>query len=355
MRIGIYDPYLDTLGGGEKYMLTAASVLAKKHTVSLFWDDSSILEKARSRFGLDGDTIRFAPNIFTPKYSLLQRILLTQDYDAIFYLSDGSIPLLGAKKLYLHFQFPVEWVQKPSLLSYFKIKRVNAFICNSRFTKGYIDKKFGVKSKVLYPPVERFSESSLPKENMILSVGRFQKNSEGRLVKKQDVLIDTFKKMVDRGLKDWELVLMGGVLEKDQEVVLSLKENAKGYAIRIVSNVGMGVLHTAYCKAKIYWHASGFGEDLKTHPERAEHFGISTVEAMQKGAVPVVINAGGQKEIVADGANGYLWDTQEELEKRTQKIITDTSLWGKLSLEAIKDAQNFTKDRFAEELTKLIV
>lgn len=336
-------------------MLTAASVLAKKHSVFLFWDDASILEKARSRFGLDVDKIRFSPNIFTPKYSLLQRILLTQDYDVIFYLSDGSIPLLGAQRLYLHFQFPVEWVENPSLLSYFKIKRVSAFVCNSRFTKEYIDKKFGVKSKVLYPPVERFSESSLGKENMILSVGRFQKNSEGKLVKKQDMLMNTFRDMVDNGLRNWELVLMGGVLEKDEEIVDELKATAKGYPIRIIPNVGMGALHNAYCRAKIYWHGAGFGEDLKTHPERAEHFGISTVEAMQKGAVPVVISAGGQKEIVEDGENGYLWDSLQQLEKKTQQLITDISLWKKLSESAVKDAQKFTKDRFAEELTKIIV
>ena len=53
-----------------------------------------------------------------------------------------------------------------------------------------------------------------------------------------------------------------------------------------------------YKLAKIYWHASGFGEDLETHPEKAEHFGITTVEAMINGLVPIVIDAGGQKEIV---------------------------------------------------------
>ena len=44
MRIGIYDPYLDSLSGGEKYMLCAAAYLADEHEVLIFWNDETILE-----------------------------------------------------------------------------------------------------------------------------------------------------------------------------------------------------------------------------------------------------------------------------------------------------------------------
>ncbi len=36
MRVAIYTPYLDTFGGGEKYMLTIAETLSKDSTVDLF-------------------------------------------------------------------------------------------------------------------------------------------------------------------------------------------------------------------------------------------------------------------------------------------------------------------------------
>ena len=35
MRIAIYTPYLNTLGGGEKYMLTVAAILAEENDVDV--------------------------------------------------------------------------------------------------------------------------------------------------------------------------------------------------------------------------------------------------------------------------------------------------------------------------------
>ena len=60
-------------------------------------------------------------------------------------------------------------------------------------------------------------------------------------------------------------------------------------------------LRDLYGRASIFWHAAGLGEDPERHPDRYEHFGITTVEAMSAGAVPVVIDAAGQAEIVEQG------------------------------------------------------
>jgi hypothetical protein len=38
MKIGIYSPYLDTVGGGEKYMLTIAEGFSKENNVDVFLD-----------------------------------------------------------------------------------------------------------------------------------------------------------------------------------------------------------------------------------------------------------------------------------------------------------------------------
>ncbi len=354
MKIGFFDPYLDTLGGGEKYMLTAASFFSRKHRVSLFWDDAAILPKAQEKYGFDTEGIKITRNIFTPSYSVLQRILFTQDFDAIFYLSDGSIPLVGSKKLFVHFQFPVEWIKVNGLLNTFKIKRVTKFICNSKFTKSYIDKTFRVKSLVIYPPVDEFSSNIVTKRNIILSVGRFQNNNDGRWVKKQDVLIDVFRKMVDKGLKGWELILAGSYLPEDKKNMHALKEMVQGYPIRIEENIPLGTLHQLYCEAKFYWHATGFGENLVEYPDRTEHFGISTVEAMQQGAVPLVINAGGQPEIVKDNENGMLWETPEELLEKTVLLMKNDALYQKLQEHAKETSRVFTTERFDEQLEKLL-
>ena len=117
MRIGIYDPYLDVLGGGERYMLTAAKCLSQNHTVELFWYNADIIKKAQERFGLNLSSVKVTKNIFTSQYGFLERLKITRSYDAIIYLSDGSLPFLFSKKSFIHFQFPVEWVTTNPLIT----------------------------------------------------------------------------------------------------------------------------------------------------------------------------------------------------------------------------------------------
>ncbi|MDP3988174.1 MAG: glycosyltransferase [Candidatus Levybacteria bacterium] len=350
MRIGIFDPYFDTLGGAEKYVLEIASCLAGKHDVFLFWEDKEILKKATDRFGKDFSCIKQTENIFSSKFSSIKRIFETRNYDCIFYLSDGSFPLLLSKKNILIFQFPVNWVNGKKISTKIKLKRVSKIICYSDFVKKFLDKTFSINSVVL-PPAINIPTSRKSKENIILTVGRY---TRAQNAKKQEFLIETFKKMCDGGLSDWEFIVAGSVLPKDEDYVRLIKEKAKGYPIEVLENVPFEKLFDLYKTSKIYWHATGFGDDLKKHPERAEHFGISTVEAMASGAVPIVINAGGQKEIVQESENGFLWDSREELMKKTKELIKDIKLWNKLSTEAVKRAKYYNHEKFCERINELI-
>lgn len=348
----MFDPYLDTLGGGEKYILTAASCFSKSNEVFLFWDDPSILTLAKHRFSIDLEKIKTISNIFSPKVSSIKRLFESKKYDIIIYLSDGSMPFLLSKKNFVHFQFPVNWVHGKDMGTQAKLKRINKIICNSKFVKRYIDKTFKVDSDVLYPPVDiEENQKKYEKENIILTVGRFTK---GLNVKKQDILIDVFKKNYKKHFYGWNLVVIGSVLSKDQDFVSSLKEKAKTYPIKILENVSFEELKGYYQKSKIYWHATGFGEDLKKNPERAEHFGISTVEAMGYGAVPIVINAGGLPEIVEDGENGFLWNTLEELIDKSTKLISGDELRKSFSNRAIDRSRDFSRERFCGELRSVL-
>jgi len=350
MKIGIYDPYLDTLSGGEKYMLTLGSCLAKDNEVSIFWDQSTeeIKREAKRKLDIDLANIKFAQNIFSASYPKTQRLLQSKKYDLIVFLSDGSIPIV-LTRLIVHFQFPVEWV-KNSFKNRFKIKRTEKIICNSKFTKSFIDKKFKVESAILYPPCE-IKPQNIKKENIILHVGRFGKDLEGKNFKKQDVMIDAFKKL---NPKSWKFILVIGRVESQLKDVQKLKVRAKGYNIEIVENPNNDRLWKLYSKSKIYWHASGFGENLSLHPEKSEHFGISTVEAMGAGVVPVVIDAGGQPEIVKEGTNGYLWNSIDELLQKTQSLIDNEDLLNKISRKAILRSKDFSENIFCKQVYEII-
>lgn len=356
MRIGVYDPYLDTLGGGEKYMAFLASCLSRKHDVRLFWDNKEILDKLHKRFLIDTSNLHIDPNIFNTSVSILERIKKSRQYDVIVFLSDGSLPFLLCKKLYIHFQFPVEWV-RTSLTTKLKLIRVNGIICNSYFTKHFIDKKLGVKSIVVYPPASGDHRDGInfKKEKIILSVGRFNLLSNGGTFKKQEVMISMFNELVNTyHLPDWKLVLIISVKQEEISQIERLTGNIDNLHVQLIINSSAKELQEYYSRASIYWHAAGFGENIVKHPELAEHFGIATVQAMEEGAVPVVISAGGQKEIVKDGENGLLWKTKEECIEKTLAIISDKELWQRLSKSAKERAKDFSLQKFCKEINAII-
>lgn len=356
MRIGVFDPYLDTLSGGEKYMLSIASCLSSQHEVFIFWDkekESQIKQTASRKLGIDLSSVKFYKNIFAKNISLTSRFFESRKFDSIVYLSDGSIPFVGTK-LYIHFQFPIGWVDGKSIKTKIKLFFVKKIFCNSYFTKNFIDQKLNIKSDILYPPVNLYVVKQLKKENVILHVGRFDVDSHESSYKKQDVMIGFFKKMVDEGLRDWKFILIVGVKDKDEEKLNKLKKMSEGYPIELMDNISNQELWKYYSKTRIYWHATGYKENLQKYPERAEHFGISTVEAMGTGAVPIVFNAGGQKEIVEDGINGYLWNTLEDLLKKTNNLIKDEKLWKEMSENAIKRSEVFSGGRFCKALKDII-
>jgi glycosyltransferase involved in cell wall biosynthesis len=81
---------------------------------------------------------------------------------------------------------------------------------------------------------------------------------------------------------------------------------------------------------------------------------MSTVEAMAAGCVPVVINRGGQPEIVTHDVNGLLWDTEEQLLKQTKKVAGDEAYRQKLSLAAVERAKGFSKQNFERSFSAII-
>lgn len=356
VKIGIFDPYLDTMAGGERYILSAALCLSKQHNVTVFWDSNSVSEikkLAAYRFGFDLTPLRFEDSLFSRNVPFLTRLYKSFAYDVIIYLSDGSIPFVYSKLL-LHFQTPVEWVT-PTQKTRLKLSRVATIFCNSEFTKSYIDKKFSVESNVLYPPVLSVPQTkNVKKENIILNVGRFGINAQGSSFKKQDVLAQAFKDLIDTGgLSDWKMVFVVNADEDDKKLKEFI-DASQSYPIEVVVNPKNETLRSYYQKAKIYWHASGYGEDLTKHPDRAEHFGISTVEAMSAGCVPIVFRAGGQTEIVQAGVNGYLFENLKELEEKTVQIGDNKKMWEKLSESAKKRAKDFNRVAFCEKLSEII-
>ena len=133
----------------------------------------------------------------------------------------------------------------------------------------------------------------------------------------------------------WELHLVGTA---DDEFAAGSAAQTRGRIARRVPRrlAARRTCLELYAQSSLYWHATGFGVDAERHPERLEHFGISTVEAMMYGVVPLVVPAGGQSEIVTDGVNGRHWTTVAELVGATRSLIASPDEWRRLSEAAAK-------------------
>jgi glycosyltransferase involved in cell wall biosynthesis len=338
VRAAIYNPYLDTLGGGERYTLAVATTLINGgYQVDVEWKEKEIKEKLEKRFGLNLEGINF-----------IEDIKRGDGYDVCFWVSDGSIPTLRSRNNFLHFQVPFHDVNGNTLLNKMKLFRIKKIICNSLFTKRIIDKEYGVDSIVIYPPVAVEDIKSKRKEKIILSVGRFSQLLQS---KRQDVLIKAFKKM---NLPDWKLIIAGGTDVGEKDFVKKLKKESSGFPIEVMENPDFKIIKELYGKAKIFWSASGFGTKEEKEPEKVEHFGITVVEAMAAETVPVVFNAGGHKEIVQDRKNGFLWTKTGELIKKTQEIINDFKLYKRLSRKGKENTTAYSYERFEKQIIELL-
>ncbi|MDZ7587110.1 MAG: glycosyltransferase, partial [Patescibacteria group bacterium] len=167
--------------------------------------------------------------------------------------------------------------------------------------------------------------------------------------------VQTFKTLCDQGLTGWRLILNGPIDHGQDNLNYAKKVAylAKGYPITIRHQGSFKQLQQDYGQAKIYWHATGYEIDELTNPQAVEHLGLSTIEAMSAGAVPVVINKGGQPEIVAAGVNGLLWDDQPDLIKQTLAVINDQKLFAKLQQQAQLRAKDFSKAKFCQQTYKI--
>ena len=385
MKAGIFDPYLSTLGGGERYCFTLAETLIKQGwQVDIFWSgNKKIITKAIERFSLDIDKINIKKDIFnlSPQNidlleekdinkischqcnnlhnklkAFIKKFYITSQYDLFFYISDGSIPFLFSKNNLIHYQVPFTLKQNKfqKISTLIKEIFINKFVCNSKFTEKFINKYVSNKTLVLYPPVDinKFNTTK-DKKNIILSVGRFDNIMNN---KKQDILIEAFSKVHAQN-KNWQLVLAGGSLKnpKENKFLQYLITKTNNLPVDFVVNPDFDTLKKIYTKAKIYWHAAGFDINENQKPEFTEHFGITVVEAMASGVVPLVINKGGLPEIILDKKSGYIWGNLNELITLTQKLIDNPKKLNKISRKSINRSKLFSKENFNKILLKKII
>ncbi len=353
MRIGLYDPHLATLGGGERYFLSILDEAVRLPGASVTLLSPERVERSRfHRLGINLDDAVFGwsrardADVTTASRHLDLLVVLTNDVP----------PLSHARRSVAVIQFPHRSHTgprgqvlralgvsraRPALRSYRRI------VCYSEFAREHIQARLGVKAAVVPPPVEPAALTTTVKEPVILSVGRFFSDWHS---KNQEVLVEAFAELEPPG---WSLVLAGG--GDDHAYVERVRRAARGLRVEVRLDVPRDELLDLYARAGLFWHAAGYGQDERRHPERLEHFGITTVEAMAHGAVPLVYAAGGPAEVVEDGATGRWWRTPAELVERTAELIGKERERDRLAVAAQAASERYSPDRFRAAIHELVL
>lgn len=179
----------------------------------------------------------------------------------------------------------------------------------SKAVKNSFDNNFKVedkKSVIIYNGIdEKFYERPLLKReknslNNIIFVGRLS------YVKGVDLLIDAFNQ-IQKINSNVRLTIVGDGEEKQN---LTNKSKQLGIQDKIYFAGRQSNVIDWLDKADIFVYPSIWQEG----------FGISVVEAMARGCIPVTFNNGGLPEIIEDGKNGFL------VEKITSTSLADKIL-----------------------------
>lgn len=239
-----------------------------------------------------------------------------------------------------------------------KLKTNNfRFISNSQYTKHWLE-KWGIKNDYIYPYIDEalIDGNVNKKEKIILSVGRFFPHLHS---KQHEMMINTFKQLKQSypEFGNYKLILAGGLKKEDNDYFEKLKQLIKNDpSISLQPNIQLYKLYKLYKLSSFYWHFTGYGVDADKHPELVEHLGITPLEAMAAGAISFCYAAGGPKEIITDGENGYLFMETGELADKMSSLINNAQ-----RQQSVKDTaqkyvrQNFSYAVFRNRVKKLIL
>ncbi|HKH04735.1 MAG TPA: glycosyltransferase family 4 protein [Acidimicrobiales bacterium] len=217
-------------------------------------------------------------------------------------------------------------------------------VSNSAYTQRWTQRLWGRPSGVLYPPVTPVEPAH--KMPIILSVGRFFVPGTGHN-KKQLEMVRAFRRLVESGAAPgWSYHLVGGCAPEHRPYLDEVVEAARGLPVEVHADASGADLAALYGRASVFWHAAGLGEDPELFPDRYEHFGITTVEAMSAGAVPVVVDAAGQAEVVERGRSGLRFRDVDGLVAATTRLVEDPALLATLAEGARRRAAHFTWEPF---------
>lgn len=88
-------------------------------------------------------------------------------------------------------------------------------------------------------------------------------------------------------------------------------------------------------------------------PSRYEGFSLSLIEGMSQGLIPVIYPVGVAPEIIRNGINGFIINSQKEAIAKVRLLLSNKTLRNTCALEAEKTSRMFTSTAITKDLMRL--
>ena len=363
MRLLVVHPRLNVLGGGERVAIHSIIEALREGFEVYLAAEKFDLDSFRDFFGVNGifnqvHLLTYPP--FRPiacKAVIYQRILYNQlrlrkiistygPFDVVLNTAEiGNHPSSVVPSIqYCYFPEYFSHLESagvhtlwdlyysPARVFYrARVSRVDRILAVSNFTRDIVKELWGRESTTLYPPcpIHLYSDLNMPKEDLVVTVGRIAPEKR----------MDLFLEMA-RELPQVKFVIVGSIALDKRSYADSLKRIApENLSIAVAP---LRKVRDVLGRAKVYVHCA-----------RNEHFGITIVEAMSAGVVPVVNNSGGPREIVSEDV-GYKWDTIPEAVEQISKMVKDDALRRQFAIAAARRSKFFGPEEFESGMGRVL-
>jgi len=362
MNVSVIHPSLNVIGGSEQVCLSILESLEEKgHNVSLGTFEKTDWEKIEKyfgkvcqpdqeivcsrRFGLFayGETLNF--------YFLASKMPDDSDVVLVSCTSPWFYPP-QAKALIIYvlpFMKPERAIWQLYLKPYLFMQRRllnrvknKVLLTNSSFSAEIIENAYSICPQVLYPPVNTRMFCPSKKENLVVSTGRFVPE------KRFEILVEAFRRIG----KNVRCIIMGGIsgnrAHQSRLYVARLRKMIEEFdlsdRVELLVNCPFDLLVEMLSRAKVYVHCF-----------ENEPFGISIVESMAAGCVPIVHRSGGAYHDITDHDKyGFSFETINELCRIVNFLMEKDNGFEEYSKKAIHRSMCFNKKSFEERITNLV-
>ncbi|TMI07141.1 glycosyltransferase [Candidatus Bathyarchaeota archaeon] len=341
------------LGGGERLCCdTIRALLSMGHDLTLL-SETFDQQKTEDFFGYDGlfervHLLNYPPNNRERHFGTSSHLIHHlrgqtralnqskhtegQPFDLIFstqdpgYIPDLSVPVLQWGYFPRYFpDFPPGSLLSLPLHEYYrrKISRIGLVLAISRYSKLNLDLKWSRPSALIYPACNMVR--ARVKRNLVVTVSR-------AIPAKR---LELFWQVASL-CPNYEFAML---LTQDPGLIEYSKSLSRGSPVngRTIFNPQIETYHKFLGEARVYLHFM-----------HGEHFGITIVEAMSAGCVPVVHDSGGPKEIINE-ETGFRWQSIEEVPEMVEAAMKSSP-----SSASRLRAEEFSFERFEKRLSEIL-